>query len=135
MDPIKQVRKDDHSEDDSCSYSSESWHQGESMCCPYMKNCPLMFQSMPMQQMPMMQNPCCQMPMDQDPCGQMPYAQSKCGREDEDFENEMRSPRPDRPDYGDNKHHYYPPYYPPYYPWYNYPKYPYHKRPRPWWMY
>ena len=131
MDPVKQTRKEDHSEDDSCSYSHES-QQEQNICCPHMNNCPVMFQSMPMNQMPMEQ-----MPMNQMHCCPMPYGESKCNREDDELENDMRSPRPgygdnyghhNEHDYGHHYGHYYPPY------WY-YPRPPYYKRPRPWWMY
>lgn len=132
MDPVKQTRKEDHSEDDSCSYSHESW-QEQNICCPYMNNCPVMFQSMPMNQMPMEQMPMHQMPMNQMPmsqmhCCPMPYGESKCNREDDELEDEMRSPRPKHGDYHHDYGHHYPPY------WY-YPRPPYYKRPRPWWMY
>ena len=143
MDPVKQTRKHDHSEDDS-SCSHESW-QEQNFCCPYMNNCPIMFQSMPMEQMPMNQMPMEQMPMNQMHCcpmpyNEMPYNESKCSREDEELEGDMRSPRPggedyhnhDYHDYGHHYGHYYGHYYPPYW---HYPRPPYYKRPRPWWMY
>ena len=129
MDPVKQTRKHDHSEDDS-SCSHESW-QEQNFCCPYMNNCPIMFQSMPMNQMPMEQMPMNQMNCCPMPYNEMPYGEAKCNREDDELENEMRSPRPEHGDYHDYEQHY-GHYYPPY--WY-YPRPPYYKRPRPWWMY
>jgi len=111
MDPNNQPRHDKHSEDESCSI--ESWEPQKNMCCPYMYNCPVMFEM-------------------------MQYSEVKVTRDEDNIEEEdqMRSPRPGPPyhgsyghHYGDYDHHHEDHDYYPYYP------YPYYNRPRPWWLY
>lgn len=95
MDPNKQPRHDKHSEDESCSM--ESWEPQHNMCCPYMYNCPVMFE--------MMQ------------CKEVKITRDGDGIE----ENEMRSPRPGH--HGHYGHHYGHNYYPyPYYPYHHRPR-------------
>jgi len=103
MDTAKQDRKDKHSEENFYSDSSKEWNHMKSPCCPYMYNCPVMYEMMN----------CCEPKIyrDNDDEG------------DFDFEDEdMRTPRPKRPGYYGHKYYYKPKYHP--YYWNKYPKYP-----------
>jgi len=113
MDTNKETRRDEQSEDER---SNENWQYTGNMGCPYMNACPMMYEMM--------------------------YSGVNDTRDEDDDEDDVRSPRPGGYYHGYG-HHYYPyPYYP-YYPSYGYPAYGYptygyplygypYNRPRPW---
>ena len=107
MDTAKQTRKDKHSEENLYSDSNKEWNHMERPCCPYMYNCPVMYEM----------TYCCEPKMYRD------YDEG----EDFDFEDDaMRSPIPKRPGYYDGNKYYYKPNYHPYYwnKYHKHPKYP-----------